>query len=176
MHKGLVDLVYCSKKIIFIYGLVKLSLKTMASANQTILCHRIIEWLRLAGTSEGHLVQPSSSSRVTQSWLLRTVPRWLLSISHVGDSTTSLGNLCQESVTITAKKVFPGVHGEPPVFFVPTGTSPVTGHQAELRSAAFAPSLQILIHMDKVPLSLLFFRLSRPSPLSPLCRSYAPVL
>lgn len=26
---------------------------------------RITEWLRLEGTSEGHLVQPSSSSRVT---------------------------------------------------------------------------------------------------------------
>ena len=33
----------------------------------------ITEWLRLAATSGGHLVQPRFSSRATRSWL----PRWL---------------------------------------------------------------------------------------------------
>ncbi|PKU40464.1 hypothetical protein llap_9225 [Limosa lapponica baueri] len=36
-----------------------------------------------------------------------TLSRWLLNTSKNGDSTTSLGNLCQYLVTLTVKKCFP---------------------------------------------------------------------
>lgn len=46
------------------------------------------------------------SSRATQSQLPSAVSKRLLSMSKVGDSTTSLGTLCQSSVTLTGKKCF----------------------------------------------------------------------
>ena len=45
-------------------------------------------------------------SRVTQSRLHRTASRRGLNISREGDSTTSLGSLCQGSVTLRVKKSF----------------------------------------------------------------------
>ena len=68
--------------------------------------HRTMEWLRLEGTSSGHLVPPPCSSRATQSGFPRTVPGQLSNISMEGDSMTSLGNLCLCSVTLTVKKYF----------------------------------------------------------------------
>ena len=65
-------------------------------------CHRMVE---VEGTSGGHLVQHPCSSRVTYSRLPRTISRQLLNISMNGDSTTSLGNLCQCSVALTVKSV-----------------------------------------------------------------------
>ena len=48
------------------------------------------KWLRLEGTSVGHLIQPP---QLKQGHLEpRTMSRWLLSISREGDATTSLGN------------------------------------------------------------------------------------
>lgn len=46
------------------------------------------------------------SSKATQNWLPRTISKSLLRISKEGDHTTSLGNLCQYSVTYTALKCF----------------------------------------------------------------------
>ena len=40
------------------------------------------------------------------SQLPRTASRWPLNISEDGDSTTSLGNLCQCLITLTGKKCF----------------------------------------------------------------------
>lgn len=53
--------------------------------------HRMPEWLRLAGISGGHLVQPCALSRDIYSRL----PRWLSSISREGDARVSVDNLCQ---------------------------------------------------------------------------------
>jgi len=65
-------------------------------------------------------------------------------------------------------KVFPIVQREPPVFqSVSIASGPVTGHHLEEPgSVLFAPSLQVCIHVDKIPLSLLLSKLNSPSSLS----------
>jgi len=60
-----------------------------------------------------------------------TTSRQLLKISKKGDSTTSTGNLCQCSATLTVKKVFPEVWGEPPLFHL----VPIACHWAWLKRA-----------------------------------------
>ena len=84
-----------------------------------------------------------------------------------GDSTTSLGNLCQCSVTLTVK-LFPDVQREPPAFqFVPIASCPATGHHwKEPGSLFFVALLQIFVTIDETPLSLLSSRLNSPSSLS----------
>lgn len=68
--------------------------------------HRITEWLRLEMISVGHLVQALCSRRNTQKRLSRTIYRCFLKISEWGDSTVSLGNLCQCSNTCTVQDCF----------------------------------------------------------------------
>ena len=68
--------------------------------------HRITECQGLEGTSVDQLVQPSCQSRVTYSRLHRTVSRLVLNISREGESTTSLGNLFQFSITLRGRKFF----------------------------------------------------------------------
>jgi len=68
--------------------------------------HRITEWWGLEDTSVAHLVQTSCRSRVAYSRLHRTTFRRVLNISREGDSTTSLGSLCQCSFTLRGKKFF----------------------------------------------------------------------
>ena len=89
----------------------------------------VTEGLTLEGTSGGHLVQSSYSSRAAQSWIPRTVSRCLWKISKVRKSTVFLGNLSQCSVTLRVKKFFSDVQREPPVFqFAPIASGPITGH------------------------------------------------
>lgn len=64
------------------------------------LNHRLTKGLSLDRTFGGYMVQLLSSSGATQSHLPRTMTRWLLNISKVRDSTTSLGNLRQFSVSV----------------------------------------------------------------------------
>ena len=71
-----------------------------------VITHRITEWLRLKGTSAGHLVQPPCPSMATQSQLPRSTSRQLLTLSKDGKSTTSGVNLLQCSVTLREKKCF----------------------------------------------------------------------
>jgi len=54
----------------------------------------------------GHLTQTPCPSRVTWSRLHRTLSRQVFNISREGDSTTSLGNLFQGSITLRVKKFF----------------------------------------------------------------------
>jgi len=53
---------------------------------------------------------PTCSSRDTYSMLPRTMARKLLKTSNEGDSTTSLGNFFQCSVTWHSKELLPDVH------------------------------------------------------------------
>lgn len=71
-----------------------------------IWVHRITELVRLEGTTAGHLAQPSSSPRPSQSTLHGIVSRWFPNISSKGESTAFLGNLFQYSVILTGKKFF----------------------------------------------------------------------
>jgi len=68
--------------------------------------NRITECSGLEGTSVGHPVQPPCRSRVTYNRLHRTMSRQVWNISREGDSTASLGSLCQGSVTLRGKKFF----------------------------------------------------------------------
>ena len=63
-----------------------------------------------------------------------------------------------------SEKVFLDVQREPPVFhFVPIASGLVTGHHwKEPGSVLFAPSFQVSIYIDEIPLSLLFSRLNSP--------------
>lgn len=78
-----------------------------------------------------------------------------------GKPITSLENLGQCSVA----KVFPAVQREPPVFhIVPIASGSVTGHQWKEPSSTFlAPSPEMFIDIDEIPLSCVFSRLRSPS-------------
>lgn len=111
----------------------------------------------LEGTSGGHLGQHHWSSQ-----LPRTMTRWILTISMYGDSTTSLGNLCQCSVALRNKKK---------CFLMFKGTSCVSvwAHclVAPLRRAWLCllctlPS-GFYVHIGMIPLSFLFSRLNSHS-------------
>ena len=54
----------------------------------------------------GHPVHPPCRSRVTHSRLHSTTSRRVLKISREGDSTASLGSLCQGSITLRVKRFF----------------------------------------------------------------------
>lgn len=70
--------------------------------------HRVsvTEWMPLEGTPRGHPVPRHCTSRATSRQLLSTMSRWLLNISKVGKSTTSVGSLYLCLVTLIIKKCF----------------------------------------------------------------------
>jgi len=70
---------------------------------------RIRELPGLEGTFKGHLVQPPASmSRdiFNQTRLLRALSNLTLNVSRDGESTTSLGNLCQCFIALSVKNFF----------------------------------------------------------------------
>lgn len=80
--------------------------------------YRTTELLKLEQAFEGHLIQfHLLQTGPSDIQLPRTLSRArFLEISKDGCSTTSLGNFCQYSVTLTEKKVFCDVQEKPPVF------------------------------------------------------------
>jgi len=77
-------------------------------AGNLLHTHGIMEWVGWEGTFRGHPVQPPAMSRdiFHQPRLLRAPSNLALSVSRVGASTTSLGNLCQCFTTLVVKKFF----------------------------------------------------------------------
>lgn len=57
--------------------------------------HRITEWVRLQGTTGGHLVQAPRSAGLSQTTWHWVVSRQFFSVSSEGDSVPSLDNLFQ---------------------------------------------------------------------------------
>jgi len=76
----------------------------------------------LEGTSGGHPAQPPCRSRVTQS--RQTASRRVWNISREGDSTASLGSLCQGSVTLRGKKFL-----KPSCLLLPDHRWAIVSHQ-----------------------------------------------
>jgi len=71
--------------------------------------------------------------------------RELLKISKDGDSTASLGNLCQGFITLTVEKVFPEVQAERPVLqSVPIASGP--GTEMDLAPSPSHPPSGIYMH------------------------------
>jgi len=115
------------------------------------------------------LSNPPCSSRATWSWLLRTVSRRFLDNLMEEDPTASLGDLCRHLVTLTVKEwylMFRGTFLCSSLCLLPLVLSLGTRLFSEPGSILFALSLQVFVHTDKNPPSLLFSRLTSPSSLS----------
>lgn len=107
------------------------------------------------------LLKQGCSKPVTQGY----APMAFETPQMIEKPTTSLENLGQCSVTYTVE-VFPAVKREPPVFVLVT-SGPVTEHDwKEPNSIFLAPSPQVFIDINDIPLSWVFSRLRSPSSLS----------
>lgn len=115
---------------------------------QFVVLHGITEWLRLEEISGDHLVQSHRTSKIKYSRLLRVTFSQVLGISKGGDSTTSLGNLSQCLIIVTAlNKCLNGIS----VFqFVPIASYSSIEHQREEPSSFFTSSHKVFIHAVKI--------------------------
>ena len=129
------------------------------------LNHRMVDVGRDLG---GHLVQAPCSTRATSIHLPTTVSRQLWSLSKDGDSTASLGNLCQCLVTPIVKNCFLMFRGKPPCFSLcplPLVLSLRTTKKS-LAPSSLHPPFRYLYQLVRSPLSFLVSRLNSPSSLS----------
>lgn len=90
----------------FLYYTFWFILCVLGSGFYNFWFHRITAWLGLKRSSGGHVVQFSCWSRFTQNRLHKTTSRPILNMSREGGSTASLHNLFQCSGTISVKKFF----------------------------------------------------------------------
>lgn len=109
-----------------------------------------------------------SSSRISYSRLPWIVPNWILTMSENTDSTKSLGKAVTTFISPCSKKLF---------FLclnricsisicVPIASYSFTGHHWKQSGSIFViSSHQVIIHMGKIPMSLLFYRPTHPSSL-----------
>lgn len=124
-------------------------------------CHRLTDRMRQEGTSGDYPVQYPAQSSISESRLLRAVSTQVLSVSGDGDSTASLGKLCQ-CLPSQYKSIF-CVHKESGFGFVPIGACLARGHHWEESGSLCIPSHQVFTHTDKMPLHLLYSRVSQLS-------------
>ena len=117
------------------------------------LFRTISRWLFTVPKDGGHPVQPPCSSKYTQSHLPRT------NIQMVSDHLQGwrLCNIPEQRVPVLGQphrsKLFPDLHREPPMFQVgPIASRPGTGHHwEEPGSVLFPRSLQVFVHIEKIP-------------------------
>jgi len=85
-----------------------------------LLCtHRIAEGLRFGGASGDHMIQLPARAGSPGASCPGPCPDGFLNVSKDGESTTSLGKLCQCLVTLTMKKHFVMFCKPPVCQFVP---------------------------------------------------------
>lgn len=125
---------------------------------------RITVQLRWEDTFGECLIQLSWLYGVTYSRLFRTLIRWGLSISKVGEQT-SLGNLLQYLITFTLQKFSSDVQMPFPVFQnVPIDPCPLAWHPWEKPgSTHLAASLQAFMYIHKISPEPFFSKLNSPS-------------
>lgn len=114
----------------------------------------ITELLRLAGSSEGHLVQSPAQVGSPRAGCQESCPGKFLISPRGGNATAALDNFCHSSVTLIVKQVFPDLHAVPPMYqFVLFASCPITGnHWKELGSMLFTSSLHVFTYINKIPL------------------------
>lgn len=111
----------------------------MEASRSPPLLRRVTEWVRLEGTTVGQLVQSLCSNKTILETLHRTVSRESLNIPGDRDSSTSLENLFQCSVTHTVKKfIFMSKRNFPWMSFCPLPLVPLLG---TIEQSLLAPHL-----------------------------------
>lgn len=121
------------------------------------------QWLRLEGTSAGHLIQLPAQAQTPRAGYLGPCPD-----SPGMSPRRETPELFWDSNSVFShthsKKALPAVPGAPPVLqFVHTASYPVTGqHWKQPASIFIALSLQVFVNIDETLLRLLFSRLNIP--------------
>lgn len=134
--------------------------------------HRIAEWLRLEGTSEGIWSNPLLKQGCLE--LVSQHHVWMTFEKLQGERLHKFSGQLAPVLSHPHRKL--SVWKKPPVFhFVLTASGSVTGHHWEEPSSIFcAPSLQVSVYLDEIPLSRLFSRLNSPSSRSLSLKGGAP--
>lgn len=119
-------------------------------------------------TSRDHLIYLSTQAEATQSRLLKTVPRWVLSVSKDTDSPGSLlWASCASAESLSQYSKCLLIFRWNSLIFSLRPLPPVSGqHWEKPSSLFFIPSHQMFMHTDEIPLNLPRAACSQlPSPL-----------